>query len=95
MDRYDDVKLNRMRIAAAALEALTADGTFYNLMRGKVLFLKDEIGREEAQRAAEAKAAEAQAAAMKAAEVRAAAEKASIDEATSSPPTPEDENPTS
>lgn len=79
MERYTDTQLIRMRVAVAALEALTSDGTLFNFLRGKVLLMKDEIAREEAMRAEEFKAREAAAEAARKAraeEARLAAEAA-------------------
>jgi hypothetical protein len=77
-DRYTDDQLVRLREAAEAIKKLCADGTLYNLLRGKVLLLEGEIEREEKERKAELAAAEAvaKAEALKAeADAKAEAEK--------------------
>jgi len=101
MDRYGLTKLNQMRVAVAALEALSADGTLFHFLRGKVLFLKDEIAREEAlmreeERELEAKAVAARKAAEEAAELeRIAAEQgAMVPEVAEPEPSDETADPT-
>mgnify|MGYP001566812329 CR=1 FL=1 len=45
-DRYNDAQLNAMKDIVMAIVVLTHDGTLREFLRGKQLFLQEEIARE-------------------------------------------------
>ncbi len=59
---YSDLKLGLMKDIITAITVLTQDGTLFEFLRGKQLFLRDEIARELKLREQARKEAEAAAA---------------------------------